>query len=128
MVDESRVERERELARILRFVDGTGGRPGVEIRLDRLERLVPTLERRDRDLEGNVKVISAHLEGHPLLDKTVAQDVVDHVVEALEHSGMRRAAIAAVGRGGVSSVFALVNTLILAWLVVHGIPISTGGH
>ncbi len=95
---------ERELARILRFVDGDGAHPAAEVRFDRLERAVG-----DHALE---------------LDELRDAGVIEHVNAGRAHSVAVRGALGVIGRGGLHLAVLVANTLILAWLALHGVPIG----
>jgi len=124
MDDPRRRSADRDYERILRFIDGSGDDVGCIVRLDRLERLVKIVDARSARSEGRLRMIYAMVEGHPLIDKQLAADVVRYVQDGEGRS--RRLGIVAglVGRQGVAIAFSLLNAAILAWLAIHGVPIA----
>lgn len=110
---------DRELGRVLRFVDGDDRRPGAEVRLDRLERTVVSHIEEANTVRDRVRVLDAHLQGYPLLDKGVAQRVADHIERDDEAREGRSMFLGFLRERTMLLGFGVVQTLILAWVALR---------
>ena len=117
----------RELARILRFLDGDNRRPGAELRIDRLERDVRDVIATQKVHDGRLKVLEAHLEGNPLvLDKPAAQAVLDHLEDHEARHAWSTAAVRFLGRNVVLAIFVVVQTVVSAVSIAYLARLAEG--
>jgi hypothetical protein len=115
---------DREYQRILRFIDGEGDDPGCIVRMDRIERLVKIVDARSRKNEGRLRVMFALAEGHPLIDKAIAAEVVKYVRDGEGRAKRMGIAAGFVGRQSTTIIMSLINAALLGWLIIHGVPLS----
>lgn len=105
----------RELARILRFLDGDDRRPGAEVRLEVLGREMRGVIAAQKVHDGRLKVLETHLEGNPLLlDKPTALALVDHLEDHDARHGWWMSVWRLAGKSSMQLVFAMLQALLLA--------------